>query len=208
VIPINDGLGMTEASLMEPTAVSLHAIRLVERVLFRPLSECRALVIGGGAIGLLAALILRHKGARALVVAETNALRRTTVAEQGIETYDPITGATPADDTFDLVVDAVGSGATRAASSKLCRAGGVISHIGLQDNEPGLDTRKLTLQEIVFIGNYTYNPIDLRASLQLLEQKALGNLKWVESRDLSDGAAAFKNIHDGSTAAAKIILHP
>ena len=29
-------------------------------------------------------------------------------------------------------------------------ASGVIVHVGLQDNEPGLDTRRLTLQEIGF----------------------------------------------------------
>nr|MBX2838571.1 alcohol dehydrogenase catalytic domain-containing protein [Gammaproteobacteria bacterium] len=209
VIPLSETLSTTVASLMEPTAVSLHAIRLAERALLRPLSECRTLVIGGGAIGLLAGLILKHKGARTLFVAETNALRRATVQRQGIEdVYDPINDAAPAQNTFDLVVDAVGSGATRRAASELCRAGGVISHIGLQDNEAGLDTRRLTLQEIVFIGNYTYNPIDLWASLQLLEEGALGDLSWVESRPLSDGANAFEAIHNGSAAAAKIVLHP
>jgi len=114
----------------------------------------------------------------------------------------------PEDASFDVVIDAVGSGATRAASSRLCRAGGVISHIGLQDNEPGLDTRRLTLQEITFIGNYTYNTLDLSASLAALARGALGSLDWVETQPLSAGANAFSAIHTGTAKSPKIVLLP
>jgi len=209
LIPLDDDVTATHASLMEPTAVSLHAVMLAEKMLARPISECSALVIGGGAIGLLAALILKQKGACELAVAEMNAPRRATL--QGLDcgfVYDPAGKEVPDDNHFDLVIDAVGSGQTRSAASRLACAGGVISHIGLQDSEPGLDTRRLTLQEITFIGNYTYNPTDLRAALKLISQGGLGSLDWVESRPLSDGASAFHDIHTGSTSSPKIILHP
>ncbi len=206
---IPDDLSYVDASLMEPTAVSVHAIVMAENTLTRPISECRVLVIGGGAIGLLAALIIKHKGARDLYVAETNAPRRDTLNRLNTGTvFDPLNGEQPADDTFDLVIDAVGSGATRAMSSRLTRAGGVISHVGLQDNEPGLDTRKLTLQEITFIGQYTYSPIDLKAALDLLHRGVLGPLDWVDQQPLSNGAEAFRSIHTGTTASPKIVLLP
>ncbi len=209
LFPIEDSLSATFASLMEPTAVSLHAVVMAERVLTRPISESRALVIGGGAIGLLAALVLKQKGVRELVVAETNAPRRATLDKIGCgTTYNPLDKNNPDDNHFDLVVDAVGSGATRAHASAKVRAGGVISHIGLQDNEPGLDTRKLTLQEISFIGHYTYSPTDLKAALNLIGSGALGSLDWVESRPLSEGADAFNAIHTGEAASPKIVLHP
>ncbi len=51
------------ASLTEPTAVSLHSIAVAERALHRPVSEARVAVIGAGAIGVLAALLLQGKGA-------------------------------------------------------------------------------------------------------------------------------------------------
>jgi len=181
-----------------------HAVVMAERVLTRPISESRTLIIGGGAIGLLAALVLKQKGVRSLSVAETNGPRRETLESlQCGSIYDPLTNDTTPDDHFDLVVDAVGSGNTRAYASQK-----VISHIGLQDNEAGLDTRKLTLQEITFIGHYTYNQTDLKAALNLLSSGALGSLDWVESRPLEEGAAAFKDIHTGATAAPKIVLHP
>lgn len=209
LFPLDDKLSATHASLMEPTAVSLHAVVMAEHALTRPISESRALVIGGGAIGLLAALVLKQKGVRELVVAETNAPRRETLNKIGCgTTYNPLESNNPPDDHFDLVVDAVGSGATRAHASAKVRAGGVISHIGLQDNEPGLDTRKLTLQEISFIGHYTYTPTDLKAALNLIGSGALGSLDWVESRPLAEGAAAFEAIHTGAAASPKIVLHP
>ena len=209
LFPLSDQLSATHASLMEPTAVSLHAAVMAERALTRPVSESRALIIGGGAIGLLAALVLKQKGVRELMISETNANRIATLNKLNVgTTYNPINSTPPDDDYFDLVVDAVGSGATRAHASQKVRAGGVISHIGLQDNEPGLDTRKLTLQEISFIGHYTYSATDLKAALNLIDSGALGSLDWVESRPLSDGAAAFEAIHTGEAASPKIVLHP
>ncbi|MBX2879946.1 MAG: alcohol dehydrogenase catalytic domain-containing protein [Granulosicoccus sp.] len=202
-------MSYVEASLTEPTAVSLHAIHLAERIMHRSVSECCALVIGGGAIGALAALILQQKGVRELHIAETSEQRRNTVATLCHATiYDPKGEKVPQNGYFDLVIDAVGSGLTRAASSRLTRPGGVISHIGLQDNKEGLDTRHLTLQEISFIGNYTYNQTDFQAALNLLSSGALGSLEWIETRPLSEGASAFMDIDKANTAAPKIVLIP
>ena len=197
------------ASLTEPAATSLHAIFLAERVLHRPLSECRALVLGGGSIGAFAGLMLKHKGCHDVCLGDTNPLRRQTAERLGCCTvYDPLADDLPDENSFDLVIDAVGSGRTRAASCRHVRAGGVISHVGLQDNEPGLDTRRMTLEEITFLGNYTYSAVDLRAAIRALYLGALGPLDWVETRQLSEGAAAFRDIHEGNAAAPKIVLRP
>ena len=197
------------ASLAEPAATSLHAIYLAEKVLHRPLSECSALVLGGGSIGAFAALMLKGKGCNDVYLGDTNPLRRYAAEKLGCCTvYDPLGDDLPDKSSFELVIDAVGSGRTRAASCGFVKPGGVISHVGLQDNEPGLDTRRITLDEITFLGNYTYSAVDLRAAIQALYSGALGPLDWVETRLLSDGAAAFREIHEGKTAAPKIVLRP
>ena len=199
------------ASLTEPAATALHVLYLAENILHRPLSESRALILGGGSIGVFAALLLKQKGCNDIVLGDTNPLRRTTAELLGVcQVYDPLSDDNdiPDADSFELVIDAVGSGQTRAASSRFVKPGGVISHVGLQDNEPGLDTRKLTLAEVTFIGNYTYSAVDLRAATQALHSGALGSLDWVEARPLAEGAAAFRAIHEGKTAAPKIVLVP
>ena len=64
LLPIPDGLDAVSSSLMEPTAVAVHAVALAERLARRPVSESATLVIGGGAIGVLP-LRWRHLAHRA-----------------------------------------------------------------------------------------------------------------------------------------------
>ena len=45
-------------------------------------------------------------------------------------------------------------------------------------------------------------------TLNLLTNKKLGSLKWIEYRELKKGAEAFKEIHDGTCVTPKIILIP
>lgn len=208
VIDLPSGMGAREAALTEPAATALHALHLAGRALTRPLSECTALVLGGGAIGMLATLLLQHQGARLISVGEVNALRRDSVARAtGADVYDPL-AASPPESAFDLVVDAVGAKATRSAALASVRPGGVVMHIGLLDWASEIDMRRLTLAEVTLIGTYTYSTADLRATARALHEGAFGDLAWVEERPLADGAAAFRDLHEGRSAAAKIVLRP
>ncbi|XKH58979.1 alcohol dehydrogenase catalytic domain-containing protein [Halomonas sediminis] len=207
LIELPDSLSAVAAALTEPAATALHGVNRLARCLLRPLSEARVLVIGAGAIGLLTGLILRHKGVRHLQLAETNPLRRSTAEEAGLTAFDP-RNETPETDTFEAVFDCVGSAPTRDMAVRFVRPGGAIMHLGLQDNEGGLDTRAITLKEIAFLGAYTYTSTDLRATVDLLDSQALGDLSWVEVRQLNEGAAAFADLVAGRTPAAKIILSP
>ena len=91
------------------------------------------------------------------------------------------------DDAPDLVIDAVGIAPTRASASKLVQPGGLIMHIGLGAAEGGLDVRRMTLQEITFIGTYTYTMADFRATADAIFTGKLGKLSWIEIRPLKNG---------------------
>lgn len=196
------------AALTEPAATALHALNLSMRAMHRPLQESRLLVIGGGAIGLLAALLARSYGCADIRVAETNPLRRESVrAHVGCEVIDPAV-AKAGDGSMDLVIDAVGAKATRNAAFAAVKPGGVIMHVGLQDWASEIDMRRLTLAEITLLGTYTYSTADLRATVAALQRGAFGDLAWVEERPLSEGARAFRDLHEGRSASAKVILRP
>jgi L-iditol 2-dehydrogenase len=81
-------------------------------------------------------------------------------------------------------------------------------HIGLGQAEGGLDIRRMTLQEITFIGTYTYTNDDFRDTARAIFDGRLGALDWVETRPLSEGGRAFADIRAGNTASPKIILDP
>ncbi len=209
VIDLPQGMSLRAAALTEPAATALHAISAATRVLARPLPECSLLVIGAGAIGLLASLLLRSYGCRRIRLAETNALRRAAAERAGsFVTYDPTLDETPPEGSVDLVIDAVGARATRQAALAAVKPGGVVLHIGLADWASEIDMRKLTLGEITLIGAYTYTTADLRAAACALHEGAFGDLAWVEERALSEGAQAFRDLDQGRAAAAKIVLRP
>ena len=207
LIEVGQTLPSYKAALTEPGATALHAVLLAENTLARPISEARALVIGGGSVGLLTALFLKDKGVGHVDLAETNSLRRETILDHtDIAVFDPLS-APPQASSYDVVFDAVGNKHTRNSSVESARPGSVIVHIGLMDNDGQMDVRRLTLQEITFIGCYTYTPVDLRATLAKLESGALGSLDWVENRSLASGASAFKELLDGRCPAPKVVLN-
>jgi len=202
---VPDGVSFDKASLAEPIACGWHAVRLGRRVLHEPLATTRCLVIGGGAIGVGAALALRANGATEVVLVEPNEVRRRFLAELGeLDVRAP----ERADGSFGLVIDGVGHPATRAQSTRVVEPGGVVLHIGLGSAADGLDIRRMTLQEITFIGTYTYTPEDFRATAAAIFDGSLGALGWTETRTLADGAAAFDDIRHGRNAAPKIVLAP
>jgi len=207
LVDIPHGMKPEHAALTEPTATAWHAIALGERAMARGPGEADTLVVGGGAVGLLAALILRARGVRSLRVVETNPLRRETVTRAGLHAVQP-QDAGAAEASADLVLDAVGGAKTRALALRAVRPGGVVVHIGLMDSDGPLDLRRITLAEIAFLGCYTYTTPDLRASVDALHRGALGDLGWVETRPLDAGAAAFRDLDAGRAAAAKIVLMP
>jgi alcohol dehydrogenase len=206
VVDVPQDISVRAAALTEPAATALHAIAIATRALARPLPECSVLVLGGGAIGMLATLLLRSYGVRRVSVGEINALRRTSLAKAtNAHVYDP---AREQPSGADLVLDAVGAKATRNAALSAVKPGGVVMHVGLLDWASEIDMRKLTLAEITLIGTYTYTTADLRAAVAALAAGAFGDLAWVEERPLAEGAAAFRDLHEGRSAAAKIILRP
>ncbi len=208
LIEVPEALEAVSAALTEPAATALHAINLASRAMARPLAEGLVLVLGGGAIGMLAALLLRQRGADRLEVAETNPLRRASLQRHaGCTAFDPRERS--ADESgFELVIDAVGSAATRNAALVAVRPGGVVMHIGLQDWASEIDMRKLTLAEITLLGSYTYSMADLRATVAALARGVFGDLSWVERRPMSQGAQAFDDLHHGRLASAKVVLEP
>ena len=208
LIDMPQDMPAVHAAVTEPAATALHAINLSMKVLVRPVQECRTLVIGGGAIGMLSALLLKTYGCHDVTVAEVNPLRREQLATHAaVATYNP-KNAQPSDNSFHFVIDAVGSKATRNTALAAVRAGGVVMHIGLQDWATEIDMRRLTLAEITLLGTYTYTTADLRATVAAIYRGTFGDLAWLDTRPLSAGAQAFADLDQGRAASAKVILCP
>jgi len=193
--------------LTEPTAVAFHAIKIAELVSFKKIQKANILIIGGGAIGLLLALLLKIKNAENIMIVDTNTKRLVVCKKaSSYSVSHPDDGVKV--NSYDIVFDAVGFEVTRKKSIQCVKQGGVIIHIGLSQPAGEFDFRKATLQEVTFVGTYCYTNEDFRQSLNILIAKKLGDLTWLDYRPLRDGAKAFREIHDGITSSPKIILIP
>jgi alcohol dehydrogenase len=116
LITLPDDMSLDAAALTEPAATAVHAINLSMRALHRPIQECRVLIIGGGAIGMLTALLLKNFGVHHLSVAETNALRRESIHRHAdCKTIDPVSAAV-IENNYDFVIDCVGTKLTRKSA--------------------------------------------------------------------------------------------
>ena len=202
-----EGLSIKEAPIAEPTAVALHAVELGEKSISKDIKSSKVLVIGGGAIGLLCGLILsKVKKCNDIVIVDPNNKRLKECSK-----YLDATSVNPEskfiiDNSFDMIFDTVGLEVTRLQAIKSIKPGGVIIHVGLTQPSGSFDFRKATLQEIAFIGTYCYTNRDFKKTLNILSNKDLGSLNWIEYRSLKDGAKAFEDIHNGSCSAPKIVL--
>ena len=154
LIPVPDGMKLEHAALMEPAGVAVHAVHLAERAA-RPAAErgdglcdrCRA----DRALG-------RPRAAQPGVAAPSRSPTPTrcggqTAAVSGCaEVIDPRAGGGPAESSCDVVIDAVGSEATRNAAIAAVRPGGVVIHVGLMQDGGTLDVRKITATGGEFLG--------------------------------------------------------
>lgn len=206
LVAVPDGVDLANAALCEPLACGWHAVRLGLNALGQTPNTLRCAVLSGGAIGVGAALALNAAAVAEITLVEPNPIRRHRLAAMPEFTTmdsDQLPGS-----SCDMVIDGVGHAATRAAACAAVRPGGAILHIGLGEAAGGLDVRRMTLQEITFIGTYTYTDRDFRDTAQAIFDGRLGTLGWIDHRPLSDGPAAFDDIRAGRCAAPKIMLTP
>ena len=139
-VPLNANL--QNLSLTEPTAVAFHAVKIAEQVSFKNINEANILIIGGGAIGLLVALVLKAKNAEKITIVDTN-IKRLNVCKtaSSYEVVHPDDDSIQ-DNNYGIVFDAVGFEVTRKKSIQCIQQGGVIIHIGLSQPAGKFDFRK------------------------------------------------------------------
>ena len=209
IFEVPNELNIKEAALAEPTAVALHAVLLAEQNLKKPLSECKILIQGAGAIGLLCGLVLnKMKKAINIIMSDPNKKRLYECGKYLRANYVSPNDKSIKENNFDLVLESVGLEITRHQAIKSIAPGGTILHIGLTQPSGTFDFKKLTIQEVTLVGTYCYTNKDFQKTLEILKEKKLGDLGWIEYRDLKKGSEAFQEIHNGSCVAPKIILIP
>ena len=170
------------------------------------LDQINLIVCGAGAVGLGTALSARALGIKNIWVVETQPGRRANAQRQGLNAYDPAELADLDLPVIDAVIDAVGIAPTRAMACDQLRPGGTLVHIGLGSAEEGFDIRKATLQELKFIGSYTYTMKHFKEVVDAMINDKFGALDWYQVESVKDGQTWFEKLSNNEVASAKVLL--
>jgi len=191
--PVPHWLSWEAAAVVEPAANAVHAWHRTG-----PAVGARVAVIGCGGIGLLCVLAALAGEAGSVDVTDLAAERMAAARGLGAAAGE-LRGE------YDVVIDAVGSAATRAKSVAHQRPGGVAVWLGLAEEEAGFDANALVRGEKQVLGSFAYSDEEFADAMALLRNT---NLDWTASYPLAQGAAIFTELMNGGTRPVKALLRP
>jgi 2-desacetyl-2-hydroxyethyl bacteriochlorophyllide A dehydrogenase len=149
-------LGDDEAAVIEPLAVATHDVRRAEVK-----AGDAVLVMGGGPIGALIAMVCKHRGARVLV-SELNPFRIEILRKLGIDTAEPDqdlkarVDAWTSGDGADIVFEVTGNPAAVRVMTSLVRVWGTISMVAIHGESVPVDLYRFFARELTLHGSRLY----------------------------------------------------
>ena len=194
LIPIRETVPLQEAALAEPLAVAVHAVSRSGLA-----GGERVVVFGAGPIGVLTALVARHRGAGSVLVSEPSEARRQVAEELGFDTVapgeDPVQAivAATGGDGADIVFDSAAHPSVAAMLPRAVRVRGTIVLVGVYKKPVELDLQALTFAENTVVGVRVYTRAAVEQAVALIEGGELG-LDRVPTQvfALEDASAAFE----------------
>jgi threonine dehydrogenase-like Zn-dependent dehydrogenase len=198
-----DGASFRTGALVEPLANGVHAVRL--GLAREPVA--RAVVLGGGTIGLVTLQAALLSGIEHVALLEPQAQRRERAASLGAHATHGSESEALAGEPADLVLDAVGAQATRALATRLVRPAGQVVYVGLAADDTTLGFHDVVRSQLTLQGSYAYTMDDFDQAYEWLVsgEASLGELPPV--RPLDDGPGAFAALAGGPPPAeVKVFL--
>ncbi|MDI4644027.1 zinc-dependent alcohol dehydrogenase [Cohnella hashimotonis] len=212
VVEVPDSMSAHRAALAEPLACSLRATR---RAMERHLVP-HVVVFGAGGIGLLSAMTASLLGAAKVMVVDTNPDRLAMCRRIGIQEtvnaredkLEEKAKLAFGSKGVDVVIDAAGFQPSREAAIRLLNPGGNLMNIGLGIDETILPINYAIRHEIEILGSFCYSRQDFQDAVDLLAAGKITEAGWTETRSLSEGFQAFKQLVAGQVTSGKILLIP
>ena len=161
---------MRLAALNEPLAVAVHSVR-ESRVTIGD----RVLVLGGGPIGVLLALVLRFAGIHDIVVSEIHPYREKALQELGFRVLDPREDNIAQNslqrteqEGADVVFEASGAEGLALTMTDCVRPRGQIMMVSVFKKPVPIDMRQIAYKEINLQGIRVYSRIDFERAARLI----------------------------------------
>ena len=206
LVALPSELRLDHAALVEPVAVSVHDVRRSGLV-----PGEKAVVIGGGPIGVLIASTAREFGAEVVVI-ELDAGRRQAITELGFEVLDPRavdqvawvtdwTGGAGADVVFEVS----GAAAAVLGATDLARVRGRLVIVAIHPDPRPVNLQRVFWRELTIIGARVYQRADYETAVELLTRGVIpADLLITRIEPIGRTMAAFDALASGQ--AMKILI--
>lgn len=199
LVPLPAGLSLQHAALAEPVAVAVHDVRRSELT-----PGDKAVVIGGGPIGVLIATVARHFGAEVVVI-EPEAGRRAQIDRLGLATIDP-----RADDQVawvekwtagagaDVVFEVSGAAVAVLGATALAKVRGTLVVVAIHPTPREIDLQRVFWRELRILGARVYQRTDFETAVELLSEGVIPTDELISSVVPLDGIpAAVADLENG-----------
>ncbi|CAN5365909.1 alcohol dehydrogenase catalytic domain-containing protein [soil metagenome] len=171
LVAIDPSVPLHHGALVEPTAVAVHDVRRAGLK-----AGDFALVVGGGPIGTLIAVVARNEGATVVAV-ELDPYRQSVLRELGFEVLDPRetdvkatvwerTGGAGADVAFEVS----GAEAGVATAVDAIKVRGTLGLVAVHTQPRPVDLHQFFWRELTLVGSRLYVRSDFERAAELLAQ--------------------------------------
>jgi 2-desacetyl-2-hydroxyethyl bacteriochlorophyllide A dehydrogenase len=200
LVPLPPGLDIGDASIVEPAAVSWHALLLAGTG-----HGTRVAVVGAGALGLLAVAGARRLGAAEVALQARHPYQKEAGERLGAH-VDP-------DGRYDVVVEAAGTQESLAKCGELVAPGGTIVVLGVHFGPVQLDWMPLFHKEARVIPSLGYCAHDggremEDAAAMLAEDPEIVRTLITHRFPIEDAAEAFRVASERSAGAVRVVIEP
>ncbi|MDB6176396.1 alcohol dehydrogenase catalytic domain-containing protein [Paracoccus sp. Z330] len=197
---------LDQAALVEPMAVAVHDVRRAGVAVGEDV-----LVIGGGPIGMLVALVARHAGAQ-VTISEVNESRLKLARNMGFATANPRNEnvaerimAETGDKGADVVFEVSGTQPGVDLMTEVAATRGRICMVAIHAQKPQIDLFRFFWREIELIGARTYEIGDFDAAISLLSQGIGADRLITDIRPLAELPDAFKALTENPDSMKTLI---
>ena len=207
LVRLPESLPLDRAALVEPTAVAVHDVGRAD-----VRDGERVLVVGGGPVGVLIALVARAAGGDVRVV-EPSAHRRRLAEQLGLSAWDPA-----AADVSELVQDWTdGAGADVAFEVSGAEAGvetavdslavrGRLCLVAIHPRPRQVNLHRFFWRELTLIGARLYDRADFEAAVRLVAEGTIPAEQLISKVvPLAEAASAFEAL-EGGGGVMKVLL--
>lgn len=200
------GVGLDVAALVEPLAVAVHDVRRA-----RLQAGETALVIGGGPIGMLIAMVAQAEGAK-VILSEINETRLKMAGEMGFTGLNPkeqnvaeaVLAATDGAGA-DVVFEVSGTQPGVDLMTDAVRARGRIVMVAIHAKKATVDLLRFFWREIEMLGARVYEPQDYDRAIQMIGEGLPVARLITDRHPLAQVQAAFEAL-DGNATAMKTLI--